>query len=53
MGSGKGAVDFWVAVVKPGMIIFEISGLNSAMSYDVLNLASYKLPIKLNIVNHS
>jgi large subunit ribosomal protein L16 len=53
MGSGKGSVDFWIAVVKPGMIIFEISGLNSAMSHDVLNLASYKLPIKLNIVSRS
>jgi len=51
MGSGKGAVDFWIAVVKPGMIIFEISGLDRAMSHDVLNLAAYKLPIKLNIVS--
>ena len=50
MGSGKGAVDFWVAVVKPGAVLFEITGLNREMAYKVLKLASYKLPIKVKII---
>ena len=50
MGSGKGAVDYWVAVVKPGAILFEINGLNKEMAYKVLKLASYKLPIKTKIL---
>jgi|TARA_B110000444_G_scaffold260395_1_gene307168 large subunit ribosomal protein L16 len=50
MGAGKGAVDFWVAVVKPGAVLFEITGLNREMAYKVLKLASYKLPIKVKII---
>ena len=50
MGSGKGAVDYWVAVVKPGAILFEINGLNKEMAYKVLKLASYKLPIRTKIL---
>jgi len=51
MGSGKGAVDYWVAVIKPGAILFEINGLEKERAYHVLKLASYKLPIKTKIVN--
>jgi large subunit ribosomal protein L16 len=51
MGSGKGAVDYWVAVIKPGAILFEINGLNRESSMKVLKLASYKLPIKTKIVS--
>ena len=46
MGAGKGAVSYWVAVVKPGAVLFEINGLTKNRAYDVLKLASYKLPIK-------
>ena len=51
MGSGKGAVDYWVAVIKPGAILFEINGLGKEQAYKVLKLASYKLPIKTKIVS--
>lgn len=51
MGSGKGAVDYWVAVIKPGAILFEINGLQKEQAYRVLKLASYKLPIKTKIVS--
>jgi large subunit ribosomal protein L16 len=46
MGSGKGAVDYWVAVVKPGTIIFEIDSVPEDIARAALNLAAYKLPIK-------
>ena len=51
MGSGKGAVDYWVAVIKPGAILFEINGLEEERAYKVLKLASYKLPIRTKIVS--
>jgi len=51
MGSGKGAVDYWVAVIKPGAVLFEINGLEKERAYKVLKLASYKLPIKTKIVS--
>jgi large subunit ribosomal protein L16 len=50
MGSGKGAPEYWVAVVKPGMMLFEINGLEKAAAYKVLRTASYKLPIKTKII---
>jgi len=46
MGKGKGAVDHWVAVVKPGRIMFEISGLNQEAAREAMRRASHKLPIK-------
>merc|ERR1712078_573975 len=49
MGSGKGQVNFWVAVVKPGMIIFEISGLAPTVARSVLKEASHKLPLTVKI----
>ena len=51
MGAGKGAVSYWVAVVKPGTVLFEINGLSEKMSHQVLKSASYKLPIKTKIIS--
>jgi large subunit ribosomal protein L16 len=51
MGAGKGAVDYWVAVIKPGAVLFEINGLEKERAYQVLKLASHKLPIKTKIVS--
>jgi large subunit ribosomal protein L16 len=50
MGSGKGSVDHWVAVVKPGRIIFEIAGVPEEAAREALRLASHKLPIKTQFV---
>ena len=50
MGSGKGAVDHWVAVVKPGRIIFEMAGVPEADAREALHLASAKLPVATKIV---
>jgi len=46
MGAGKGSVDYWVATVKPGTIIFEMDGVPEDVARQALKLASYKLPIK-------
>ena len=46
MGSGKGAPEYWVAVIKPGHIIFEIAGVTEKDAQQAMKLASYKLPIK-------
>ena len=51
MGKGKGAVDHWVAVVKPGRIMFEIAGVSDQVAQEELNRASYKLPISTQIVS--
>ena len=50
MGSGKGNVEYWVAVVKPGTVMFEIGGLPEEVSREALRLASHKLPVKCKIV---
>ena len=50
MGKGKGAVDHWVAVVKPGRIMFEVSGLPEEVAREAMRLASHKLPIKTKMV---
>ena len=50
MGSGKGAVNYWVAVVKPGTILFEISSVPEEIARIALNLASYKLPLKTKFI---
>lgn len=49
MGSGKGAPEYWVAVVKPGRIMFEIGGVSKAVAIEALTLAAHKLPIKTRI----
>jgi large subunit ribosomal protein L16 len=50
MGSGKGAVDHWVAVVKPGRIIFELAGVPDEQAKEALRLASAKLPMATRVV---
>jgi large subunit ribosomal protein L16 len=50
MGSGKGAVDYWVAVVKPGTVIFEIAAVPEEVARAALSLAAYKLPIKTKFI---
>ena len=50
MGSGKGAVDHWVAVVKPGRIIFEIGGVSEEIAREAVRLASHKLPVKTRFI---
>ncbi len=51
MGSGKGAVDQWVAVVKPGRVMFEIAGVPEETAREALRLASHKLPVKCKHVS--
>jgi len=53
MGSGKGNPEYFVAVVKPGRILFEIAGLNEATSKEALKKAIHKLPIKCKIVSRA
>ena len=50
MGSGKGSPEYWVSVVKPGRVMFEIAGVGEEVSREALRLASHKLPIKTKIV---
>jgi large subunit ribosomal protein L16 len=50
MGGGKGSPETWVAVVRPGRILFEVGGLDAELSAEALRLAMYKLPIKTKIV---
>ena len=49
MGSGKGALEYWVAVVKPGRVMFEIAGVSEEVAREALRLASHKLPCKCKI----
>ena len=50
MGSGKGAPEYWVSVVKPGRVMFEIAGVSEEVAREALRLASHKLPIKTKFV---
>lgn len=50
MGKGKGNVEFWVSVVKPGRILFEVGGLPEEIAKEALHLASYKLSVKTKVV---
>ena len=50
MGKGKGSVDHWVAVVKPGRIVFELGGVSEEMAREAMRLAAHKLPIKCQFV---
>ncbi len=50
MGSGKGAVDHWVAVVKPGRIIFEIGGVSEEVAKEAVRLAGHKLPVATRFI---
>lgn len=53
MGSGKGAPEYWVAVIKPGHILFEIKGVSEKDAKQAMKLASYKLPIKTKFISKS
>jgi large subunit ribosomal protein L16 len=50
MGKGKGAPEFWVAVIRPGRILFEIDGVSQTVAEEALRLATHKLPIKTKFV---
>ena len=50
MGSGKGAVEGWVAIVKPGRVMFEVAGVSEEVAREALRLASHKLPVKCKFV---
>ena len=50
MGSGKGTPEYWVAVVKPGRVMFEIAGVSEEVAREALRLASHKLPIKTKVI---
>jgi len=53
MGSGKGAPEYWVAVVKPGRVMFELDGVSEEIAREALRLAMHKLPIKCKIVSRA
>ena len=53
MGSGKGSVEYWVAVVKPGRVLFEIAGVPEEIARESLRLAMHKLPCKCKIVSRA
>ena len=53
MGSGKGSPEYWVSVVKPGRIMFEIAGVSEEVAREALRLASHKLPIKTKFVSRT
>jgi large subunit ribosomal protein L16 len=51
MGSGKGTLEYWVAVVKPGRVMFEIGGISESQAREALRLATHKLPVKCKIAS--
>ena len=53
MGSGKGSPEYWVAVVKPGRVMFEIAGVSEEVAREALRLASHKLPIKTKVITRA
>ena len=53
MGSGKGTLEYWVAVVKPGRVLFEISGVPEDVAREALRLATHKLPCKCKVVSRA
>lgn len=53
MGKGKGSVDHWVAVVRPGRIMFEMAGMDDQTAHEALRLAAYKLPIATKVVRRT
>ena len=53
MGSGKGSLEYWVAVVKPGRVLFEIAGISEENAREALRLAMHKLPVKCKIVSRA
>ena len=53
MGKGKGALEYWVAVVKPGRVLFEISGVPEDVAKEALRLATHKLPCECKVVSRA
>ena len=53
MGSGKGTLEYWVAVVKPGRVLFEIAGVPEETAREALRLATHKLPVKCKVVSRA
>ncbi|MBD3289980.1 50S ribosomal protein L16 [candidate division KSB1 bacterium] len=53
MGKGKGSPEYWVAVIKPGRILFEVEGVSEELAREAIRLASHKLPIKTKFVSRS
>ena len=53
MGAGKGAPEYWVAVIKPGHILFELEGVPESIAKQAMRLASYKLPVKTKFITKS
>jgi large subunit ribosomal protein L16 len=53
MGAGKGAVEYWVAVIRPGTILFELAGVTYDLAQSAMKLAAYKLPIKTKFIKKS
>ena len=53
MGSGKGTLEYWVAVVKPGRVMFEIAGVSEEVAREALRLATHKLPVKCKVVSRA
>ncbi|MCK4417487.1 MAG: ribosomal protein L16, partial [Candidatus Latescibacteria bacterium] len=53
MGKGKGAVEYWVAVIKPGRIMFELGGISRDLAQRAIALASHKLPIKTRFIERT
>ena len=53
MGSGKGTLEYWVAVVKPGRVMFEIAGVSEEIAREALRLATHKLPVKCKVVSRA
>ena len=53
MGAGKGAVEYWVAVIRPGTILFELAGVTNDLAQSAMKLAAYKLPIKTKFIKKS
>ncbi len=53
MGSGKGSPEYWVSVVKPGRVMFEIAGVSEEVAREALRLASHKLPIKTKVITRT
>ena len=50
MGKGKGAVDHWAAIVKPGRVLFEMDGVDESVALEALRLAAYKLPMRCTVI---
>ena len=53
MGSGKGSPEYWVAVVKPGRVLFEVAGVSEEIAREALRLASHKLPLKTKFIKRA